>query len=77
MICDIPQPCIEVLYAGFEVGEGQSIANHVKLTCKTEQGVSTYINWQANAWGLIGLNRMSIPDRIDFRPSKATEFKCR
>lgn len=77
MICDIPAPCIEVLYAGYEVGEGQSVSNHVKLTCKTGTGVSTYIDWQVNAWGLLGLNRISAPNRIDFAPSNASKLQCK
>jgi len=77
VICDIPQPCIEVIYAGYEVGEGNSVSNHVKLSCKTAEGVSTFINWQVNGWGLIGLNRVAAPPRIDFRPSGSNELSCR
>lgn len=77
MICDIPVPCIEVLYAGYEVGESNTVSNHVKLVCKTQDGVSTFISWQVSGWGLIGLNRFGAPDRIDFRPSKQTKLECR
>lgn len=78
MNCEIPNICQEVIYASYEVGESKSVSNHVKLTCKTKDGISTFVSWQFNGWGILGLNRVGSDNtRIDFKPGNSEKLVCK
>lgn len=76
LMCSLPSDCQKVLNAEFDAGESGEISNHVQVTCETSSGILTSIAWILDGWGLIGLNRLAMPNSVQYVRGDGAELSC-
>ncbi len=76
LMCSLPSDCTKVLNAEFDAGESGEISNHAQVTCETATGTRTSIAWIMDGWGLIGLNRIAMPNSVQYQPGNGRELSC-
>lgn len=74
--CQLPASCEKLITASFSAGGDKTIVNYIQATCETKDGHETYIH-EITSWaGLIGFNRITIPDNVKYTKSNNPKFTC-
>ena len=79
LTCTYPKvQCIKILNAGFSAGAGNSKFNYVYLVCTSLwEGAVVFQDNQVSLAGIIGLNRVLIPPKINFVPGAVEKMSCK
>jgi len=79
MICYYPKICKEIKGTEYSSGgSGNRVIHYVELDCVTKDGVYVkYIDRFFMGAGLFGFGRLSMPDKIIFKPWDKDELQCK
>lgn len=72
VVVEVPKACTKIININLSQGGGDSIFNYVVVGCLNEATGQTFAITKSlmNGWGLLGLNRYAIPERIVIKKSE-------
>jgi len=78
MICHYPKSCSEIVSTEYSTGAGKSTIQYVELDCIQQNGKYVkYIDRVVKPSALLGLGRITNPDKILFEQWDKDELVCK